>query len=69
MEMRQGINPEKNKQMMKNDRFWFAFINHESLTDNQKSEIQKLQEERNGSIQKINDEFFDKQKVLHQKKN
>ena len=41
-------------------RFWFAFIDEESLTDVQKSEIEKLQEERDEAIKKINDEFFDK---------
>lgn len=41
-------------------RFWFAFIDEESLTDAQKSEIEKLQEERDEAIKKINDEFFDK---------
>ena len=40
--------------------FVFAFIDEESLTDAQKSEIEKLQEERDEAIKKINDEFFDK---------
>ena len=60
MEMRQQINSEKMNKWWKNDWFWFAFIDQESLTDEQKSEIQKLQEERDDAIQKINDEFFDK---------
>lgn len=42
------------------DRFWFAFIDEENLTDEQKAEIEKLQEERDEAIKKINDEFFDK---------
>lgn len=41
-------------------RFWFAFIDEENLTDKQKAEIEKLQEERDEAIKKINDEFFDK---------
>jgi hypothetical protein len=44
----------------KENRFWFAFIDEENLTDAQKSEIEKLQEERDEAIKKINDEFFDK---------
>lgn len=44
----------------KGDRFWFAFIDEENLTDEQKAEIEKLQEERDEAIKKINDEFFDK---------
>ena len=40
--------------------FVFAFIDEESLTDAQKSEIEKLQEERDEAIKKINDGFFDK---------
>lgn len=44
----------------KENRFWFAFIDEESLTDAQKEEIEKLQEERDEAIKKINDEFFDK---------
>ena len=44
----------------KENRFWFAFIDEESLTDNQKAEIEKLQEERDEAIKKINDDFFDK---------
>ena len=44
----------------KENRFWFAFIDEENLTDAQKEEIEKLQEERDEAIKKINDEFFDK---------
>ena len=44
----------------KENRFWFAFIDEESLTDTQKEEIEKLQKERDEAIKKINDEFFDK---------
>ena len=44
----------------KENRFWFAFIDEEALTDDQKAEIEKLQEERDEAIKKINDEFFDK---------
>ena len=44
----------------KENRFWFAFIDEENLTDAQKEEIEKLQEERDETIKKINDEFFDK---------
>lgn len=44
----------------KGGRFWFAFIDEENLTDEQKAEIEKLQEERDEAIKKINDEFFDK---------
>ena len=44
----------------KENRFWFAFIDEENLTDTQKEEIEKLQEERDEAIKKINDEFFDK---------
>lgn len=44
----------------KESRFWFAFLDQESLTDEQKAEIEKLQEERDEAIKKINDEFFDK---------
>lgn len=55
------FNPENMPQReWKLDRFWFAFIDEESLTDEQKSEIEKLQEERDEAIKKINDEFFDK---------
>lgn len=42
------------------NRFWFAFIDEDSLTDEQKEEIQRLQEERDKAIEKINNEFFDK---------
>ena len=44
----------------KENRFGFAFIDEENLTDTQKKEIEKLQEERDEAIKKINDEFFDK---------
>jgi len=44
----------------KENRFWFAFIDEENLTDTQKEQIEKLQEERDEAIKKINDEFFDK---------
>ncbi|MBQ7074367.1 hypothetical protein IJM86_04915 [bacterium] len=32
------------------------------MTESQKAEIQKLQEERDEAIKKINDEFFEKMK-------
>lgn len=55
------FNPENMPQRdWKWDRFWFAFIDEENLTDEQKAEIEKLQEERDEAIKKINDEFFDK---------
>lgn len=41
-------------------RFWLAFIDQESLTDVQKTEIENIQNERDEAIKKINDEFFDK---------
>ena len=62
----ENFNPEefdpenKMPRWWKVDRFWFAFIDQESLTDAQKSEIEKLQEERDEAIKKINDDFFDK---------
>ena len=55
------INPEEwMPKWWKENRFWFAFIDEENLTDAQKEEIEKLQEERDEAIKKINDEFFDK---------
>ena len=57
----ENFNPENMPQReWKGDRFWFAFIDEENLTDEQKAEIEKLQEERDEAIKKINDEFFDK---------
>jgi len=55
------MNPEEwMPKWEKENRFWFAFIDEENLTDAQKEEIEKLQEERDEAIKKINDEFFDK---------
>ena len=55
------FNPEEwMPKWWKENRFWFAFIDEENLTDAQKEEIEKLQEERDEAIKKINDEFFDK---------
>lgn len=55
------FNPEEwMSKWWKENRFWFAFIDEENLTDAQKEEIEKLQEERDEAIKKINDEFFDK---------
>ena len=55
------FNPEEwMHKWWKENRFWFAFIDEENLTDAQKEEIEKLQEERDEAIKKINDEFFDK---------
>lgn len=46
----------------KREKFWFLFLDESSLTESQKAEIQKLQEERDEAIKKINDEFFEKMK-------
>ena len=55
------LNPENMIQKWwKENRFWFAFIDEETLTDEQKAEIETFQEERDEAIKKINDEFFDK---------
>ena len=40
--------------------FVFAFLDEDSLTDEQKTEIENLQTERDEAIKKINDDFFDK---------
>lgn len=57
----ENFNPENMPQRReKENRFWFAFIDDENLTDEQKAEIEKLQEERDEAIKQINDEFFDK---------
>lgn len=60
MEMRQQIGSGELNRWKQDNRFWFAFIDEENLTDEQKAEIEKLQEERDEAIKKINDEFFDK---------
>lgn len=55
------FNPEKwMPKWEKERRFWFAFIDEENLTDAQKEEIEKLQDERDKAIKNINYEFFDK---------
>ena len=59
MPPKMNFDSEKLKEWKWN-RFWFAFIDEESLTDDQKAEIEKLQEERDEAIKKINDQFFDK---------
>jgi len=60
MVMRQQVGSSEMHKWWKENRFWFAFINQESLTDEQKNEIEKFQDERDEAIKKINDEFFDK---------
>ena len=57
----ENLNPENMRPKSgEENRFWFAFIDDQNLTYEQKAEIEKLQEERDEAIKKINDEFFDK---------
>lgn len=58
--IKQQVDSGEMHKWWKENRFWFAFIDQESLTDEQKSEIEKFQDERDEAIKKVNDEFFDK---------